>query len=128
MVPTDPSACDGLTIQPDTVLAQRDGSVNYTRTKTTSGYTVYAVPNYHSLGENKDGQPVCNTTHLCVLYIGQNQLDFTAPHFWSEAFKVSPNSSDDRYAGGRRRPERDQRWRRDQRAFSRSGYQSSSWS
>jgi hypothetical protein len=94
VLPTDPSACDGLTIQPDTVLAQRDGSVNYTRTATTSGYTVYAVPNYHSLGENKDGSPVCNTTHLCVLYVGQNQLDFTAPHFWSEAFKVSPNATD----------------------------------
>ncbi len=94
VVPTDPSACDGLTIQPDTVLVNSDGSVNYTRTSTTSGFTVYALPNHHSLGEPKDTQPVCNTTHLCVLYIGQNQLDFTAPHFWSQPFEVSPNASD----------------------------------
>ena len=29
-----------------------------------------------------------------MLYIGQNQLAFTAPHFWSEPFKVSPTPND----------------------------------
>ena len=94
VVPTDPSACDGTTIQGDTVLVNANGSVDYTRTKVTSGYTVYALPDFHSLGESKDGLPVCNTTHLCVLYIGENQLDFTAPHYWSEPFKVEPTTDD----------------------------------
>jgi len=94
VVPTDPSSCDGTTIQGDTVLVTKDGSVDYTRTKTTSGYTVYALPDRHSLGEGPGGLPVCNTTHLCVLYIGQNQLDFTAPHYWSEPFTVTPTADD----------------------------------
>jgi hypothetical protein len=88
-IPTDPSDCDGLTIQGDTVLVNPNGSVDYTRTRTTGGFTVYALPDFHSLGESKDGQPICNTTHLCVLYVGQNQLDFRAPHFWSKPFTVS---------------------------------------
>ena len=82
-LPQNVSQCDGNTIQGDTVLVNSDGSVDY------SNYTVYALPDFHSLGESKDGQPVCNTTHLCVLYVGQNQLDFRAPHFWSKPFKVS---------------------------------------
>ena len=94
VVPIDPSSCDGTTIQGDTVLVNKDGSVDYTRTSITSGFTVYALPNRHSLGESPDGLPVCNTTHKCVLYIGQNQLDFTAPHYWSEPFTVKPTADD----------------------------------
>jgi hypothetical protein len=94
VVPTNPSACDGSTIQGNTVYVQPDGSVDYTRTKTSTGYTVYALPDFHSLGEPKDSRPICDTTHLCVLYIGQNYLAFTSPHFWSEPFKVRPTSND----------------------------------
>jgi hypothetical protein len=93
-VPTQPSQCDGETIQGNTVLVNPDGSVDYKRSATSSGYTVYAVPNAYSLGEPPDSVPVCNKTHLCVLYIGQNQLDFTAPHFWSEPFSVNPTPKD----------------------------------
>jgi hypothetical protein len=94
VVPTDPSECDGTTIQGDTVLVKSDGSVDYTRTSTSSGYTVYALPDVRSLGERPAGQPVCNATHQCVLYIGQNQLDFTAPHYWSQPFEVRPTPGD----------------------------------
>jgi len=93
-LPTQPSDCDGTTIQGNTVLVNPDGSVDYKRTATTTGYTVYAVPDAVSLGEPPDSQPVCNLSHECVLYIGQNQLDFTAPHYWSEPFKVRPTPKD----------------------------------
>jgi hypothetical protein len=93
-VPTDPSQCDGETVQGDTVLVNKDGSVDYTHTRIDSGYTVYALPDFHSLGESKHGLPVCNATHLCVLYIGQNQLDFTVPHYWSQPFEVTPTPGD----------------------------------
>jgi LPXTG-motif cell wall-anchored protein len=93
-VPSTPAACDGSTIQGNTVYVQPNGSVDYTRTKTNTGYTVYALPDFHSLGEPKDSRPICDLTHECVLYIGQNQLVFTAPHFWSEPFKVRPTAND----------------------------------
>ena len=92
--PTNPSDCDGSTIQGNTVYVNPDGSVDYKKTATTSGYTVYSLPNFHSLGEPKDSVPKCDTTHLCVLYIGQNQLAFTAPHYWSEPFKVAATPED----------------------------------
>jgi LPXTG-motif cell wall-anchored protein len=93
-VPSNPAACDGSTIQGNTVYVQPNGSVDYTRTKVDTGYTVYALPDFHSLGEPKDSRPICDLTHECVLYIGQNQLVFTAPHFWSEPFKVRPTAND----------------------------------
>ncbi len=94
VVPTDPSQCDGKTIQGDTILAGTDGSVDYTVSNTTSGYTVYALPNATSLGEPPTQTPVCNLSNECVLYIGQNQNDFTQPHFWSQPFYVAPTTGD----------------------------------
>jgi hypothetical protein len=92
VVPTDPSQCDGATIQGDTVLAGADGSVDYTVGGTTSGYTVYSLPN-SGLGEPPTGQPQCDLSHECVLYIGQDQNDFTQPHFWSQPFFVTPTAN-----------------------------------
>jgi hypothetical protein len=86
-LPINVNTCDGNTIQGPTVLIQKDGSVDY------KGYTIYSLPNFEALGESKYGQPVCNTTHECVLYIGQNQEAFTAPHFWSQPFFVAPTAS-----------------------------------
>jgi hypothetical protein len=94
LVPSTPAACDGSTIQGNTVYVQPNGSVDYKRTPTNTGYTVYSLPNFHSLGEPKDSRPICDTSHECVLYIGQNQLVFTAPHYWSEPFKVSATPND----------------------------------
>ena len=88
-VPTMPSECDGNTIQGATVLVNSDGSV------TLSGYTVYALPDSISLGEPASTTPVCNPANECVLYIGQNQNDFSgAPHYFSEPFFVAPNGTD----------------------------------
>jgi hypothetical protein len=93
--PTDPSQCDGETVQGDTILAGSDGSVDYTAvTNKTSGYTIYALPDLTTLGESPSGVPVCNLTNECVLYIGQNQNDFTQPHFFSQAFYVTPTPGD----------------------------------
>ncbi len=94
VVPSNPSACDGETIQGNTVYVQPNGSVDYKRTATSTGYTIYSLPDFHSLGEPKDSRPICDISQECVLYIGQNQLVFTAPHYWSEPFKVSPTPND----------------------------------
>jgi hypothetical protein len=94
VAPTDPSSCDGTTQQGDTVLAGTDGSIDYKPSPTTTGYTVYALPDVISLGESPSGTPVCNTTNECVLYIGQDQTDFTQPHFFSQPFFVTPTAGD----------------------------------
>ena len=51
--------------------------------------TVYLLPS-QALGEQSNYQPVCNQTNHCVLYVGQNQNDFTAPKVFSAPFLVSP--------------------------------------
>jgi hypothetical protein len=92
--PSDPSQCDGLTVQSDTILANSDGSVDYKVTNSTSGYEVFALPDSVSLGEHANGTPVCNSSNECVLYVGENQNDFTAPHFFSQPFFVGANGND----------------------------------
>ena len=74
--------CDGNTIQGNTILVGRDGSFSQ------DGYVVYVLPNTN-LGEASDSKPVCNQTNSCVLYIGQNQENFTAPKIFSPPFTVS---------------------------------------
>ena len=93
VAPTTPSACDGNTIQGDTIFAGTDGSVSYTNVAPKHGYTVYALPDAN-LGESPGGTPACDLSHECVLYIGQNQNDFTQPHFFSQAFFVQPVAGD----------------------------------
>ncbi len=94
VAPTDPSSCDGKTVQGDTILAGTDGSIDYTVSGTTSGYTIYALPDVVSLGESPGDQPQCDTSHECVLYIGQDQTDFTQPHFFSQPFFVTATAGD----------------------------------
>jgi len=84
-LPKDDSTCDGTTIQGDTVLVATDGSFS------APSYTVYSLPNA-TLGEQANGQPVCNATNPCVLYVGQNQNDFTAPKVFSAPFTVDPTA------------------------------------
>ena len=71
--------CDGTTDNADTVLVQNDGSF------TESAYQVYALPNI-VLGETPTTTPVCNPTSACVLYVGQDQNDFTRPKVFSGPF------------------------------------------
>ncbi len=89
VIPTNTAACDGNTIQGPTVLPNPDGSF------TLTGYTVYALPDSISLGEGSGG-PVCGNTLAteCILYIGNNQNDFTQPHLWSQPFLISANGTD----------------------------------
>jgi hypothetical protein len=84
-LPTDDSSCDGNTIQGDSLLVASDGSFS------ESSYQVYLLPNA-VLGEQSNNQPICNQTHACVLFVGQNQNDFTAPKVFSAAFLISPGS------------------------------------
>jgi hypothetical protein len=86
--PTNSSSCDGNTIQGDTVLANSDGSIDY------SNYTIYALPDSLNLGEPPTHSPVCDLSNACVLYIGEDINDFSQPHYFSQPFWVTPNSND----------------------------------
>ncbi len=82
-LPTSVVACDGNTIQGNTILVQPNGSFS------ERGYQLFALPNAPALGETPDAQPVCDKEHFCVLYIGQNQEKFTDPKMFSAPFTIS---------------------------------------
>jgi hypothetical protein len=84
-LPKDDSTCDGNTIQGNTILVAANGSAS------DPNYTIYLLPS-PALGEQSNDQPVCNQTNPCVLYVGQNQNDFTAPKVFSTAFSIAPAS------------------------------------
>jgi hypothetical protein len=81
-LPRDDSTCDGNTIQGATVLAHGDGSIS------TPNYTIYQLPSA-TLGEQPNFQPVCNQSSPCVLYVGEDENDFTQPKIFSAPFTVS---------------------------------------
>jgi hypothetical protein len=85
-LPTSISNCDENTVQADTVLVQPNGSLS------EKGYTLYSLPNA-VLGEQSNWQPVCDATHKCVLYVGENQNDFTQPKLFSQPFSIDPSAS-----------------------------------
>ena len=88
VVPTLPINCDGNTLQNGAQVAA-DGSFTF------NGYTVYALPDSVSLQEGSSGLKCGNTAATeCILYIGENQNDFTAPHLWSQPFFVNPDATD----------------------------------
>jgi hypothetical protein len=92
-LPKDITSCDGDTIEGNSILVADDGSFS------DSAYPVYAVPN-SALGEQPDDQPTCNQTNPCVLYVGQDQNDFTAPKVFSTPFLVTPGSGVTTASGG----------------------------
>ena len=81
-LPRDDSTCDGNTVQGGSVLVGSDGSFS------EPAYTMYLLPSA-LLSEAGDNVPVCNQTHYCVLYVGQNQNDFTAPKTFSTPFLIA---------------------------------------
>ena len=81
-LPTQSSACDEDTIQANSLIPAADGSFSY------SGYTMYQLPS-EALGEGATYLPVCNTTHKCVLYVGEDQSDFSKPKVFSQPFVVT---------------------------------------
>ena len=54
-------------------------------------YPVSALPSA-TLGEQGNNQPICDQTHYCVLFVGQNQNDFTVPKVFSAPFLIAPSS------------------------------------
>lgn len=86
--PAAVGACDGNTHQSPTVTASTTNGI------TLTGYPVFALPDLN-LAELSDGAPVCDLTHLCVLYIGQDQNSASAPHIYSQAFYVDPGDGSD---------------------------------
>lgn len=84
-LPTSVKQCDGNTVQGDSVIVQADGSFS------ESTYTMFSLPN-EALAEEPSGQPVCNSSSPCVLYVGLNQEDFTQPKVFSQPFVVTPGS------------------------------------
>ncbi len=78
-LPSDSSNCDGETQNADTLTVNSDGSFSDT-------YSISALPNQF---ENPNQAIKCNATSPCVLYIGQNQGDFTQPKVFSAPFFVS---------------------------------------
>jgi hypothetical protein len=81
-LPTGFSSCDENTIQPDTTVVHADGSF------VEPSYTLYALPS-KLLGEQANWQPVCNTSHPCVLFVGEDQNDFSKAKTFSAAFTMS---------------------------------------
>jgi adhesin/invasin len=98
VIPTDPAACDGSTVNGPSLFPNADGSVDY-HAFTGQDYPVYALPDSISLGEAPGG-PACSLTVPCILFIGVNYNDFTSPHVWSQFFFVQPASGDNGQPAG----------------------------
>ena len=80
-LPTSDLTCDGNTVTPYSVLVNKDGSFSAPK------YQLFSLPNTQ-MDETWDDQPVCNQTHQCVLYIGQDQTNFRQPKIFSEPFSI----------------------------------------
>jgi hypothetical protein len=81
-LPTSLSNCDENTVQGETVLVQANGSIS------EKSYPLYALPSA-TLGEQSNWQPVCSATQQCVLFVGEDQNDFTKPKVLSQPFSIS---------------------------------------
>jgi hypothetical protein len=93
--PTLPGQCDGNSIQSYTVMPNSDGSINL-ESEYSQGYPIYALPDSISLGEGASNAVTCGDTAAteCVLYIGNDQTNFSAPHVFSQPFNVLANADD----------------------------------
>lgn len=79
---TSDAQCDGNTQNADSVIVGADGSFDY------KSYTLYQLPS-SLLGEPSTNNPKCDATHQCVLYVGENQNDFTQPKLFSATFTIA---------------------------------------
>jgi hypothetical protein len=80
-LPKSSLTCDGNTAPGYSVLVNKDGSFS------ASNYQLASLPNT-VFSESYDEEPVCNQTHQCVLYIGQDQSNFTQPKIFSAPFAI----------------------------------------
>ena len=97
VMPVDDTTCDGNTVQSGSVLVNADGSFE------VPSYRLYSLPNT-ALGEAPDSEPVCNSSVECVLYIGQDQNDFSQPKIFSAPFTVDPSATSTPTTAARRPP------------------------
>ena len=84
-LPTSLADCDANTIQGDSVIPAKDGSFS------ESAYNIYRLPSA-ALGENKSTRPICDSTHQCVLFVGQDYNNFKRPKVFSQPFTVTAGS------------------------------------
>ena len=78
-LPTSLATCDENTVQADTTVVQSDGSF------VEPNYTLYSLPSA-IFGENAKNEPVCSVSSECVLFVGEDQNDFTKPKVFSSPF------------------------------------------
>ena len=95
-LPVDDTTCDGNTIQSDTIPVAQNGSFSET------DYTIYQLPSL-TLGEQSNYKPICNQTNICVLYVGQDENNFSAPKSFSAPFTVGAAAAPRRRPPPRRR-------------------------
>lgn len=81
-LPKDENTCDGNTVQLDTILVAANGSFSEKK------YKLYSLPNASQLGETADARPKCDQKNECVLYVGENQSNFTWPKEFSSPFTL----------------------------------------
>ncbi|MGP8059522.1 MAG: hypothetical protein ACLP9C_07800 [Acidimicrobiales bacterium] len=85
-LPRDETSCDGNTIQGNTILVKGNGSFSERR------YELFSLPST-VLGEVPDSRPVCNRKNMCVLYVGEDQGNFTWPKEFSRPFAIRTGGS-----------------------------------
>ena len=87
-LPRSRSACDPLTVQPQTVFVARDGSVAYgPQAGGGAGFTIYGLP-APSLAEPAGQAVRCDVRHWCVVFVGEDPGNFSRPHVFSAPFLV----------------------------------------
>jgi hypothetical protein len=81
-LPKSDMACDGNTVPGYSILVNKDGSFS------TDHLQLFSLPN-RTLGESSAQRPQCNQSHPCVLYVGQDQTNFTAPKVFSVPLTIA---------------------------------------
>jgi len=82
-LPSDPSTCDGTTVNPLPVNTDAGG-------RFSDPYAVALLTGVHGTSNIE-----CDATHFCVLWVGvdYNQAFSSGPHAFSKAFEIEPAST-----------------------------------
>jgi hypothetical protein len=86
-LPKSFSACDEDTIQGDSVIPKADGSFK------EKAYMIFRLPS-RALGETTYWPTRCDSTHQCVLFVGEDQNNFSLPKVFSHPFVVTGGTKD----------------------------------
>ena len=86
-LPRSSASCDGNTAQGPSILVNSDGSFSFHE------YEIWALPNESQLDEDSDSRPICDRTHMCVLYIGEDTNVWSKPKIFSPPFTVAPKGT-----------------------------------